>query len=431
MSHLRLKSAHQSEIVEMSGLPRIRTKGGFTAFPAGQLWEIWLNCSQPSWTVTNSNVTSGFTPGSLQTMSDYVVPKFHARVAKGEVFFNDMYKSIRSNLITSTGTGVHQRKTASTSCSGTPRNYEFRTEGAMFARAVYSASGSTDGLLPVDRLLSSSEVADLQKEASTKCLAARGQSDSNLFESVAQIRQTLALIKRPLNSINKLLAKARGLRQRGVSAAEVWLQLRYGFLPLIRDMETIVSGSKKKTGLMRKTSRATASLMRHASPTISLNNGIGGISVYEKQTLDKVTVRAMALDEYYVDQVENLGFATKGLAALPWELIPYSFVADWFFNLGDFLQALVPLPGVKSLGSCLVTYRDNYVNWSLLSNTPNTGYTIVRQMTGSCTSSLVEKTRTSILQPALIMKSDFKFDDATRLADAVSLLIQRMDRIFR
>jgi hypothetical protein len=413
----------------MLGYQRSRSKGGYATASTCQGWELWNTCSQSSWTQIQT-FSSDLTPGSFETMSDNVIPNFHARKRKGEIFFNDMHQSRRDNLITSVGNGFHQkRNTSNVTCSGTPRFREYRQEGALFARYVYGAVGS-NGLLPADYALSSSDIVNLQQEVSTKVMSKRGQADSNLFESTAQLRQTLDLFRRPFNSLNKVLSRASSTRERGVGAAETWLQYRYGVMPIINDMNTIIEGVKKKTGNVRKRTVSESQIMRSVSSTIVRDNGLGGIGHIGKQISDKVTVKAISLDEYNVNQLENVGFTAKGLITLPWELIPYSFVVDWFVNVGDFLGSLVPLPGVKPLGSCLITERDSVTNWVLLSHTADTGYSIVRPMTGTCRSGMWSKTRASLVQPSLVLKSDFRLDQAVRFTDAVSLLVQRMDRIF-
>jgi hypothetical protein len=44
-----------------------------------------------------------------------------------------------------------------------------------------------------------------------------------------------------------------------------------------------------------------------------------------------------------------------------WELIPFSFVADWFVNIGPYVRAITPKVGVHSLGSWTTT-KDEQVS---------------------------------------------------------------------
>lgn len=418
----------------MSGSPRHRTRGGLTtASPNVLQYDIWRTCSESSFVQTVNRAPNCRT-GSLETMDDYVTPSFYSRRKRGEILFNDMFYSKRENLLTSVGAGTWWRYNSGINCSGIMRYHEFKHEGPLFMEQCYAISNTAiDGFLPVDQLISGSDVADLQSEISTKCLAGRGTADSNLFESVAEIRQTLDLLRNPFNSINRLLFKAGGLRKKGASAAETWLQYRYGVLPLVSDIDSIIKGVKKKTGNVRKTTRASGSLTRTKSLTLDLDySSVGGGHNYiGKQISDVINVRAMSLDEYRASLYENIGFTTAGLVTLPWELIPYSFVADWFVNVGDYLQALVPLPGVTSLGSCVTTERTGQVLWSAAGTTAPSTAVVLRPVTGGCTSRIVTKVRTSILPPSLQIRSDFRLDSAVRFGSAVSLLVQRMDRLFR
>jgi hypothetical protein len=201
-------------------------------------------------------------------------------------------------------------------------------------------------------------------------------------------------------------------------------------MPFIKDVNTVVSGLKKKVGRQRVTTRASASDSRVERLSLASGSSPGNVVLYDKQSVEKVTIRAMSLDEYVVTAADNIGLATKGLITLPWELIPYSFVADWFVNFGDFLQALVPLPGVKQLGSCVVTERDRQTSYTATGSIPASGWTLIRPVTGQFLTRYLTRTRTALSDASIVIKSDFKFDEATRLADATALITQRMGRLF-
>jgi hypothetical protein len=388
----------------------------------------WQSCAQSSYAL-NASVDS-LVIGSKETMNDTVTPNFSSLQRKGLTVFNDMsYEKQESVIVTSGTGGEFERDAVTITCSGIGRKFSVKHDGNWFARLVRPSDSSQP--LSVFPVHSSSDVQELQKEVSTRCLARRGMSDSNLFESVAEIRQTLKLIKRPLDSLNKLLSRASSLKGRAKSASEAWLTYRYGVMPVVRDIGAVIQGLKEKVGNVRRTTRASGNLSRYAYSSQSYVLGSPAYTLlYGIQKTDEVIVRAMSLDEYVVSLYENIGFTTKGLVTLPWELIPYSFVADWFVNLGDFLQALVPLPGVQQLGSCLTTRRVITNIYSPISMNRST-YVTLRQISGSCLSRLTTKVRTQLFPPSLVVKSDFKFDDATRLADSLALIVQKMGRVFR
>jgi hypothetical protein len=409
--------------------PRTRTRGGFTAAQSNCL-EVLINhgCVPLA-----TNVRDGLiTPGADERMSDIVIPDYKARVSRGEIFFNEMQFVRRENYLTTPGQGAEFKSIPTYVCGGNTVNVSTRYDGPWAARIFCNSFGQGNGLLSTYKLISDVDVNSMYQEVSTKCLSKRGESSSNLFESIAEIRSTLGLMRRPFNSFNKMLSKASSLRKRGVGASEAWLQTRYGVMPIIRDIGTISEGLKKKIGYQRQTTRSTGVLNRFSQLDGVISASPNPIYPYRKIMSDTNSCRAMSLDEYVVEASDNIGLATKGLITLPWELIPYSFVADWFVNFGDYLKALVPLPSIKSLGSCIVVRRDIQCKFLALAGvTPPTGYTTERSWSGEVNSRTYTKSRSAILAPGLVVKSDFRLTEAIRAGDAAALLLQKFNGVFR
>lgn len=170
---------------------------------------------------------------------------------------------------------------------------------------------------------------------------------------------TLQLKKRKLDLIGKpggknphgsFPNKSRDVTKR---VADSWLALQYGWLPLISD----VKGSAEllaqhMTGKpLRWAIRASKKSDRSRSST-GLLPWVGGYA-WGKYT-EKVWEQAEYRTGYLVE-LTNPDLATlaqTGLdnpALLAWELLPYSFVVDWFYRVGDYLQALSAFRGLTVL----------------------------------------------------------------------------------
>jgi hypothetical protein len=120
------------------------------------------------------------------------------------------------------------------------------------------------------------------------------------------------------------------VRVRSREAASHWLQMRYGWRPLIGDVYTA--------------GQAMASLVEFPPPVKvrarrvkkeSLSNRATGLlsSVTTKELHRNVTL-------YWdrpPDVIASLGLKDPELVA--WELMPYSFVVDWFIPIGKYLEA--------------------------------------------------------------------------------------------
>jgi hypothetical protein len=375
-------------------------------------------------------------------MDDYVTPHYHKRSQRGEVFFNPMKRTVVRSL-SENGTERHVRRKVDTIACGSPptnHRWEHRTVGSSTTAYCLLAFGHNhDALainspLPIGSVFSGEELAAMQSEASTRVLAQRGTADSNLFESIAQMDQTASMLTGPLSFMDDYLKK-KSTKALAAGAASGWLIYRYGLLPAIRDITQILESRHAPVGKRRKTSRATISERKVAidiKPTVDYG---GWTSNIMRKTEDVVEIRAMSLDEYYADSLTNAGFTAKGLMGLPWELIPFSFVADWFVNVGDFLYAHMPSFGYKQLGSCLVTTRDRQTTYSMLDHyeLPGSIWDIVTPPTGSVSGSVWERTRSSLSEPRLAVKTSFRLDNSTRITDAISLLTvvgSRMNLLF-
>lgn len=291
--------------------------------------------------------------------------------------------------------------------------------------------------LPYSPIVSSSQIRDMVTEATTQCLSNRGRTGStNLWESIAEANKTLQMLKNPLATLHKLVSKAEKTRKAGIQAlgrdynpAALWLQYRYGILPVIRDIEGILRGLKGELGLRRQTSRGFATARESkVSQTVTVISPM--TTQVLLQTEDEVIVRAMSLDEYVATMSSNIGLTTKGLLSLPWELTKLSFVLDWLVNVGDFIGAVLPSPGFKQLGSCVVTKRKTRQTWSLLSTTVTSGVSLVTSPSGTASLITESTDRRALGSPSLVFKTDLRLDSHVRLADAFSLLAQRMLRTF-
>jgi hypothetical protein len=417
----------------LSTYSRSRSRGQLVAGPQCTHFVRYRNCGELSY--VNLGYYSTALVGETQTMVDQVVPKFRSRVAKGEVFFNPMQRSVSGSYIDDIGSGPSY-SVVGLSCVSPVLHQDGYMVGSWLARLI---TGSGNTAIPAPSgVLTSSEIGNAMSEASTRCRAERGKSSNNLFESLAEYRQTISMFKRPIDTFNRFLSRglSSGQIQRvgrslgRIDPAKTWLAIRYGVIPLIRDIQGVIDGLKKKTGKIRETTRASVKIQRYNSTTGTFTNAWSA-GVYNQsvlyETLDELEVRAVSLDEYIAETGSNIGFTTKGLLGVPWELITLSFVVDWIVNVGDFIYAYLPSPGYKQLGSCLTSNRETRMVISPTATTPTNGnYIVTNQLTGALSSFTRVKVRQPLADPRMVIKSDFRFDRPTRLLDALALTKVRL-----
>jgi len=403
---------------------RIRNRGAF----AGESVSFYTeSCASYS---LNGQYQLGV--GKVESMTDQVVSRFKSRRAKGEVFFNPMQQS--STEITSGG-GFAENEAVVLTCSPS-RHVRHKWVGNWISNFVpYTVVG---GLVipPQNFLLSQSRIDSLRKEVSTTMMSERGRgSDSNLFESLAEMHQTLDMFNRPLERLRNYLEmvarqKRKSARLRnvidGVSGA--YLAYRYGLRPLVSDINSILKGLKETTEKRRRTTRAKAGFKDVSSTNLSWISNVTYLA--NLSVIDEVKIRAMSLDDVALSTLDNIGLSGKNLLTVPWELVRLSFVLDWFVNVGDFIGAWVPSPLWNQLGSCVTVERSTTSLWSAMGSTGNTSYSVLSPGTGSLMRTDKLKTRMPVDYPSLLIKDNFRFDKATRVGDAFALLAQQMKGIF-
>lgn len=425
---------------------RTRSKGGFiAAVKQHNESRRYISCSDTAWFDVPNTFASDGLFGDYRTMTDEVTDHFHSRIAKGEVIFNNMRKEQWSVTTRGGETGAWIRAYTLPGCADPTQRTEYQLKGDWFPSRIPSSCYTVTAkgtVIGTSTIHSTSDVDSLKSEVSTKLLAERGRSLTNLWESIAQSRKTAMMIAEPVLKAHQLVRRMKndirtGRFSRnwysnqmdifGKNIPSFWLQYRYGLLPLIRDVQAIIDAQTTGTGRLRRTTRAKGNLSRLDTTFITgVAYGVTNCTI-GLTTSDVVNCRAMSLDEAIIEKMDNLGLATKSLLTTPWELIPYSFVVDWFVNLGDFLNALVEPPGWTALGSCIVTSRQRVTKYAPYNSTCSSGtYWIVRPYSGEVISSYHSVTREPLHKPTLLVKSDFRLQDAVRVADAVALILNAL-----
>lgn len=370
--------------------------------------------------------------GTLEEMDDVVVANFRKRQKAGEFVFNPLSHRKVTSSVDQVGSGPAFRHFVPTcNPTGLPGGEFFETYSYEGPWLAHFLTGGTNVPLPVPQgIIDARDIRRLEKEISTSVLAARGQSSQNLWEDVAQYKQTVRLFSGPIRYLWNFFRK-NGASMSLMGPASAWLAYRYGVRPFVEDVTTIVSGLDLPVGIRRDTTRKSQEIRELSMTSASVGDSASSTDVNIMLT-DTVTCRGMSVDEHMARLHDNIGFSAKGLITVPWDLIPWSFVLDWFVNVGDYLKAFSPAPGYKQIGGCITTERvisALYTPTNTVCTAP--GYTLLRPLTGACSSTVWTKLRQPLSAPEILIKSDFRFSSLIRVADSIALLSQVASKYFR
>jgi hypothetical protein len=207
--------------------------------------------------------------------------------------------------------------------------------------------------------------------------AARADVQSPEFEGatfIAELAETIGLFVNPIHGFTRVAKKAkrrkrdaeRRAREQGKTdlvrkwhestvldyISTGWLQYRYGIMPLVYSAEDIVDALRATTNRkVRHTARGSDSVAGSQTENHA-QVPFGGWTI-ESQTTTSVTYdnRAGIIYEHSLSDINNFGLNVQDIPKAIWEIVPFSFVVDWFLNTGDFITAISPKIGVKELGS--------------------------------------------------------------------------------
>lgn len=178
-------------------------------------------------------------------------------------------------------------------------------------------------------------------------LAERKQAVSMIAARASQLLQfTRALRRFEFRRASKILgldklgqgaqSVPKNLRKDSKAFANNYLEFHFGWSPLIKDIGDaveVLQGPVPST-TVRGRAGDTANL---AYP--------GFINNYYEVTTRCQLIAEVRIENPNLRLASQLGFVNPALVA--WELVPYSFVVDWFANVGEFLGSFTDFAGLE------------------------------------------------------------------------------------
>lgn len=331
-------------------------------------WESWKIGQHPpynSWDLYYQKIVpSSGTFGDASTaisrnMTDVVVPRFKTRSAKGEIFNNPMTRQVQE-VYESLSVFDHARLAYTTPFGQDP------PEGAPWFRDGIKFFGTAPANKWIGTFQSygdnapstpTVDIEHLKQLAVTRAHANIDFSEVHILETLAEMTDTVRFLKDAFKNAIKIGRKIRDKEFLFLAKKldeehleEVYMEARYGLRPLIYDVRDICSALMHSKTFDRYTFRAeeNADDVNTFSETDTSDSAVDlDVDVTVSRS---VKVRAgvlVSLDSLSTLKIWGLD---KPFEAI-WEVVPFSFVFDWFFNIGQTIASLTPEIGAKQLAS--------------------------------------------------------------------------------
>jgi hypothetical protein len=189
--------------------------------------------------------------------------------------------------------------------------------------------------------------------------------DVNLAEDIATFRQTIGLAGNLVaNGLDLLHAfRKRNLKEGSKALADAWLLFQYGIKPIVSDVIGVLKFKLPEVIHIKSKGES------------SVTNGYSTIPGWAFCQIDgSYRLGCNTSIAYAVDDPSLAALASFGLLnpfELAWELIPFSFVVDWFVNVGDIIAGFSPNPGLRFLYGERVYWWKMQYTASWVSSTQN------------------------------------------------------------
>jgi len=208
-----------------------------------------------------------------------------------------------------------------------PRRFESDLEGA-FSQSLTEARNRLRGQV---RAQNGADLAEARKTANTIASTSTVALQAYHAFRVGNFERAM-----------KLLGFTPGSILSGKASSEQWLQFLYGIMPLIlsvKDNIDLLSNSLRGNSLLITASCTTKVKFRESPLELD-----GLRRSWHCDGLWKVAYKA-AVRSPAIDFLDRAGLINP--LTIAWELVPYSFVLDWFIPVGSFLTSLSATAGLE------------------------------------------------------------------------------------
>jgi hypothetical protein len=328
------------------------TKDKSISFPTQSRGKAWLDgiYPEPAWTEATRIATA------VRSRTGERLPNWQQVIARGDDATTNLTGTWDVINYRPLGKRIWQNHKNPSYPTATGRRWlEGDVEITNTAQNIF-APNPTASLSFVDNLARAAFYKKLHKEAT--------QFQGLVF--LGELRETLHLLRNPTKSLRDLcdgflgkLSKRKRSHPKSwlTDSGSIWLEQAFGWKPLMNDIQDAATAWKRLTE-PNMAHRVTAGAKKSYDRSSELTNyervgaywtpNSSGIYFVNKWALLREThvvryrgsVRAQVEAPRWKDAT-LFGFEPKEFIPAAWELLPWSFLVDYFTNIGDILDASV------------------------------------------------------------------------------------------
>jgi len=211
------------------------------------------------------------------------------------------------------------------------------------------------------------------------------------------------------------------LKKRLRSFGRNYLEFHFGWEPLVKDIGSVIEmlhdtpfKGLRKTVKGRGSSKET----KPSAPTTMADFDIVTLAYMPKQRVQLIA--DIVITDPNIFRLNQLGFVNP--AVIAWELVPFSFVVDWFSNVGMVLSSYTDFVGMSLQNACTTSFAEYNSTLYYNGRDPNNWYGRIIAPYAESKAITVLRSQ-GVTMPNLVLRPP-KWPSVVRGATAISLLSQ-------
>jgi len=133
--------------------------------------------------------------------------------------------------------------------------------------------------------------------------------------------------------------------------ADSWLEYSYGWKPLLKDVHDMATATAELFIEHQNVVRTAKGRAQTEGQWSTKNRPVQNQVVYETHATDRIWVEVEVRYRIPTSQINPINaFGLNNPLEVAWELVPFSFVVDWFLPVGDAIRSLTGYSGLEFAG---------------------------------------------------------------------------------
>jgi hypothetical protein len=290
-------------------------------------------------------------------MHDVVTPDFYRRSHAGEII-NNQYDKTKVTVIREPVSYYEGRLLYTLlNCAGVGTNLHNVTTGER-------RFGTRSPTLLLGATYATAPTLDVERIKNIAVTGAHAKANEQDVEGLVVLAEGEKTIKSLTSMTLRAIRILRALRKwdvqrlyREMTPKELsnrWMEGRYAIRPFVKDVTDIVKAitRDRSNNPLRRTYRSghSDSSTNTFAGVVTYSNSNYWSVIADKETTVTVSARGGVLSAIDAISEATIWGLNQPFSAM-WELVPFSFVCDWFFNVGKTIAAWSPKYGIRELAS--------------------------------------------------------------------------------